>query len=79
VCARARQVRPISLTLGARGGGGTLCFVCTHLASGDRDGDRARRNGDVAEILKRTRFMRPNLPWFAACGASSPVTILEHE
>ncbi|KAL8509080.1 hypothetical protein ACS0TY_016323 [Phlomoides rotata] len=34
----------------------TLCFVCTHLASGEKDGDEIRRNLDVMEILKRTRF-----------------------
>ncbi|RZS19753.1 hypothetical protein BHM03_00052186 [Ensete ventricosum] len=34
----------------------TFCFVCTHLASGERDGDEVRRNSDVMEIMKRTRF-----------------------
>uniref|UniRef100_A0ACD5ZNQ6 Uncharacterized protein n=1 Tax=Avena sativa TaxID=4498 RepID=A0ACD5ZNQ6_AVESA len=38
----------------------SLCFVCTHLASGEKDGDEVRRNSDVAEILKRTRFPRPH-------------------
>ncbi|CAL9763216.1 unnamed protein product [Musa acuminata subsp. burmannicoides] len=46
----------------------TFCFVCTHLASGERDGDEVRRNSDVAEITKRTRF--------TGC---SPETILEHD
>ncbi|RWW34857.1 hypothetical protein BHE74_00047531 [Ensete ventricosum] len=46
----------------------TFCFVCTHLASGERDGDEVRRNSDVAEITTRTRF--------TGC---SPETILEHE
>jgi hypothetical protein len=60
----------VSLTLH---GTATMCFVCAHLASGDRDGDEVRRNGDVAEILKRT--------WFPRSGAAppSPETILEHE
>lgn len=73
----------VSLTLrpGVGGGrGASLCFVCTHLASGDRDGDGARRNGDVAEILRRTRFARWATPDRAACETSAaPVTILEHE
>ncbi|XVF55337.1 hypothetical protein PTKIN_Ptkin06aG0029000 [Pterospermum kingtungense] len=34
----------------------TFCFVCTHLTSGEKEGDEIRRNSDVAEILKRTRF-----------------------
>jgi hypothetical protein len=58
----------VSLTLQ---GGAALCFVCTHLASGEKDGDEVRRNSDVAEILKRTRFTRT--------AAASPETILEHE
>ncbi|GMH10134.1 hypothetical protein Nepgr_011975 [Nepenthes gracilis] len=33
-----------------------FCFVCTHLTSGDKDGDEFRRNSNVTEILKRTRF-----------------------
>jgi hypothetical protein len=59
----------VSLTLQ---GGAALCFVCTHLASGEKDGDEVRRNSDVAEILKRTRFAR-------TAAAASPETILEHE
>ncbi|KAM0856485.1 hypothetical protein ACQ4PT_049096 [Festuca glaucescens] len=57
----------------------SLCFVCTHLASGEKDGDEVRRNCDVAEILKRTRFplahrfSRPTQP------VLSPETILEHD
>ncbi|GFQ00935.1 type i inositol 1 4 5-trisphosphate 5-phosphatase cvp2 [Phtheirospermum japonicum] len=34
----------------------TFCFVCTHLASGEKEGDAIRRNLDVTEIFKRTRF-----------------------
>ncbi|MCO5608551.1 hypothetical protein L7F22_062762 [Adiantum nelumboides] len=34
----------------------SFCFVCTHLSSGEKDGDELHRNTDVAEILKRTRF-----------------------
>ncbi|KAG8649253.1 type I inositol polyphosphate 5-phosphatase 8 isoform X2 [Manihot esculenta] len=34
----------------------TFCFVCTHLTSGEKEGDEIRRNSDVSEILKKTRF-----------------------
>ncbi|XP_022867343.1 type I inositol polyphosphate 5-phosphatase 8-like, partial [Olea europaea var. sylvestris] len=37
----------------------TICFVCTHLTSGEKKGDEIRRNLDVTEILKRTRFSHP--------------------
>lgn len=33
-----------------------LCFVCSHLTSGQKDGAENRRNADVYEILKRTQF-----------------------
>ncbi|CAM8888272.1 unnamed protein product [Rhodiola kirilowii] len=33
-----------------------LCFVCSHLASGQKDGDELRRNFDVHEIIRRTQF-----------------------
>ncbi|KAI3707687.1 hypothetical protein L6452_26316 [Arctium lappa] len=33
-----------------------LCFVCSHLTSGHKDGDDERRNYDVVEILRRTLF-----------------------
>ncbi|PKA61839.1 Type I inositol 1,4,5-trisphosphate 5-phosphatase CVP2 [Apostasia shenzhenica] len=36
----------------------TLCFICSHLASGEKEGDELRRNSDVKEILKNTRFRR---------------------
>ncbi|XWS55713.1 hypothetical protein CRYUN_Cryun09bG0024000 [Craigia yunnanensis] len=53
----------------------TFCFVCTHLTSGEKDGDEIRRNSDVAEILKRTRFSHSfrdlRLPL-------SPQSILDH-
>lgn len=54
----------------------SLCFVCSHLASGEKEGDEVRRNADVAEILKSTQFPR-------ACkvpaGQRVPERILEHE
>lgn len=63
----------ISLTLQeGRSTSTSLCFVCTHLASGEKDGDEVRRNCDVAEILRRTRF--PPRAWLSA-----PETILEHD
>ncbi|XP_010269326.1 PREDICTED: type I inositol polyphosphate 5-phosphatase 5 [Nelumbo nucifera] len=34
----------------------SFCFVCCHLASGEKEGDELRRNIDVAEILKNTQF-----------------------
>ena len=34
----------------------TCCFVCSHLASGEKEGDELRRNADVAEILKNIQF-----------------------
>lgn len=36
----------------------TLCFVCSHLTSGDADGDESKRSGDVTEIIRRTYFAR---------------------
>uniref|UniRef100_A0A7C9CZH4 Inositol polyphosphate-related phosphatase domain-containing protein n=1 Tax=Opuntia streptacantha TaxID=393608 RepID=A0A7C9CZH4_OPUST len=33
-----------------------LCFVCSHLTSGHKYGDQHRRNANVYEILRRTRF-----------------------
>ncbi|CAK9173364.1 unnamed protein product [Ilex paraguariensis] len=33
-----------------------LCFVCSHLTSGQKDGYEQRRNSDVYEILRRTLF-----------------------
>ncbi|KAL6993128.1 hypothetical protein U1Q18_011246, partial [Sarracenia purpurea var. burkii] len=34
----------------------SFCFVCSHLASGEKEGDELRRNADVAEILKSIQF-----------------------
>ncbi|XP_024018078.1 type I inositol polyphosphate 5-phosphatase 10 isoform X1 [Morus notabilis] len=34
----------------------SFCFVCSHLASGEKEGDELRRNLDVIEILKNTQF-----------------------
>ncbi|KAK3140914.1 hypothetical protein QOZ80_5AG0407710 [Eleusine coracana subsp. coracana] len=66
----------ISVSLALQGSA-TMCFVCTHLASGDKDGDEVRRNSDVGEILRRTRF-QPHHRRFSGMPAS-PETILEHD
>ncbi|KAJ9541224.1 hypothetical protein OSB04_027730 [Centaurea solstitialis] len=53
----------------------SFCFVCSHLASGEKEGDELRRNLDVIEILKSTQFPRicrtPN--------AKVPDKILDHD
>ncbi|XP_066371130.1 type I inositol polyphosphate 5-phosphatase 10-like isoform X1 [Miscanthus floridulus] len=36
----------------------SFCFVCSHLASGEKEGDEVRRNADVAEILRSAHFPR---------------------
>ncbi|CAF2293832.1 hypothetical protein BRARA_D02275 [Brassica rapa] len=51
----------------------SLCFVCTHLTSGEREGDEVRRNLDVTEILKRTRFSR------SSKDSHQPETIMDHD
>ncbi|KAF3334013.1 type I inositol 1,4,5-trisphosphate 5-phosphatase CVP2-like protein [Carex littledalei] len=55
----------------------TFCFVCTHLASGEKNGDEVRRNSDVVEILKKTKFLRSRR--ISRIAALSPETILEHD
>ncbi|KAJ1690308.1 hypothetical protein LUZ63_014463 [Rhynchospora breviuscula] len=55
----------------------TFCFVCTHLASGEKDGDEIRRNSDVVEILKKTKFLQSRR--FSRTAALSPETILDHD
>ncbi|KAK3011243.1 hypothetical protein RJ639_010698 [Escallonia herrerae] len=44
----------------------SFCFVCSHLASGEKEGDELKRNADVVEILRSTQFPRicknPNRP-----------------
>ncbi|MED6122552.1 Type I inositol polyphosphate 5-phosphatase 5 [Stylosanthes scabra] len=36
----------------------SFCFICSHLASGEKEGDEIKRNADVAEILKGIQFPR---------------------
>ncbi|KAF8379121.1 hypothetical protein HHK36_028550 [Tetracentron sinense] len=49
-----------------------LCFVCSHLSSGQKEGDDQRRNSDVYEILRRTRFS-------SVFDADQPHTIPSHD
>ncbi|XP_062204534.1 type I inositol polyphosphate 5-phosphatase 10-like isoform X2 [Phragmites australis] len=53
----------------------TLCFVCSHLASGEKEGDELRRNSDVVEILKNTQFRR----LCKRSGCRIPERILDHD
>ncbi|CAN6821858.1 unnamed protein product [Brassica oleracea] len=53
----------------------SFCFVCSHLASGEKEGDEMRRNADVAEILKHTQF--PKLTKSPSCRA--PERIVDHD
>ncbi|KAJ4789987.1 Type I inositol polyphosphate 5-phosphatase 1 [Rhynchospora pubera] len=53
----------------------SFCFVCTHLTSGQKEGDELRRNSDVVEILRKTRFPRVD----GVNDENSPQTILEHD
>lgn len=53
----------------------TFCFICSHLTSGEKEGDELRRNSDVMEILRKTRFPRVH----GSEDENSPQTVLEHE
>lgn len=53
----------------------SFCFVCSHLTSGDKDGDQLRRNTDFTEILRRTKFPR----LVTLFGVELPETILAHD
>ncbi|KAL6642184.1 hypothetical protein ACP70R_020365 [Stipagrostis hirtigluma subsp. patula] len=53
----------------------SLCFVCSHLASGEKEGDELRRNSDVVEILKNTQFRR----LCKRSGRRIPERILDHD
>uniref|UniRef100_A0A6N2MUU5 Inositol polyphosphate-related phosphatase domain-containing protein n=1 Tax=Salix viminalis TaxID=40686 RepID=A0A6N2MUU5_SALVM len=54
----------------------SFCFICSHLTSGQKEGDELRRNADVMEILKKTRFPRVNNN---TGDEKSPETILAHD
>eukprot|EP00262_Sarcandra_glabra_P022324 TRINITY_DN9866_c0_g1_i2.p1 TRINITY_DN9866_c0_g1~~TRINITY_DN9866_c0_g1_i2.p1 ORF type:complete len:633 (-),score=109.48 TRINITY_DN9866_c0_g1_i2:236-2134(-) len=49
-----------------------FCFVCTHLTSGEKEGDEVRRNADVQEIHRRTQF-------HTVPAIGYPKTIYDHE
>ncbi|XP_026664651.2 type IV inositol polyphosphate 5-phosphatase 7 [Phoenix dactylifera] len=53
----------------------SFCFICCHLTSGQKDGDELRRNSDVMEILRKTRFPRVH----GLGDERSPETILAHD
>ncbi|OMO77650.1 Inositol polyphosphate-related phosphatase [Corchorus capsularis] len=53
----------------------SFCFVCSHLTSGQKEGDELRRNSDVMEILRKTRFPRVH----GMGDENSPQSILEHD
>ncbi|XAR58566.1 hypothetical protein NMG60_11014011 [Bertholletia excelsa] len=53
----------------------SFCFICSHLTSGQKEGDELRRNSDVMEILRKTRFPRIH----DTGDENSPQTILEHD
>ncbi|KAK9669631.1 hypothetical protein RND81_13G145300 [Saponaria officinalis] len=53
----------------------SFCFVCSHLTSGEKEGDELRRNSDVMEILRKTRFPRVQ----DMGDEHSPQTILDHD
>ncbi|XP_057786080.1 type I inositol polyphosphate 5-phosphatase 5-like [Salvia miltiorrhiza] len=50
----------------------SFCFVCSHLASGEKEGDEVRRNSDVAQILKGILFPR-------LCNTRIPQRIADHD
>ncbi|GMP90956.1 hypothetical protein CsSME_00041862 [Camellia sinensis var. sinensis] len=53
----------------------SFCFICSHLTSGQKEGDELRRNSDVMEILRKTRFPRVH----GMKDENSPQTILGHD
>ncbi|KAL9377897.1 hypothetical protein Peur_029232 [Populus x canadensis] len=53
----------------------SFCFVCSHLASGEKEGDELKRNADVAEILKSTQF--PKICKHRPCRATE--RIVDHD
>ncbi|GAB4841581.1 Type I inositol polyphosphate 5-phosphatase 4 [Ancistrocladus abbreviatus] len=53
----------------------SFCFICSHLTSGQKEGDELRRNSDVMEILRKTRFPRVH----GMGNKNFPQIIFEHE
>ncbi|XP_041002926.1 type I inositol polyphosphate 5-phosphatase 5 [Juglans microcarpa x Juglans regia] len=70
-CLRNKGCISISMSLHQT----SFCFVCSHLASGEKEGNELKRNADVAEILKSTQFPKickdPN--------SRVPERIIEHD
>ncbi|GLJ06309.1 hypothetical protein SUGI_0035990 [Cryptomeria japonica] len=52
----------------------SFCFVCTHLTSGEKEGDEIQRNSDVREIIKKTHFPQIDKTF----AERTPERILEH-
>ncbi|KAM6588524.1 hypothetical protein CsatA_011129 [Cannabis sativa] len=50
-----------------------LCFVCSHLTSGQKEGAEQKRNSDVNEIIRRTRFTS------SVFDGEQPLTIPSHD
>ncbi|KAJ6817358.1 type I inositol polyphosphate 5-phosphatase 2 isoform X1 [Iris pallida] len=48
-----------------------LCFVCSHLTSGHKEGDQQKRNSNVYDIIDRTRF--------SSLDPDQPKTIPSHD
>uniref|UniRef100_A0A0E0BYA7 Inositol polyphosphate-related phosphatase domain-containing protein n=1 Tax=Oryza meridionalis TaxID=40149 RepID=A0A0E0BYA7_9ORYZ len=53
-----------------------FCFVCTHLAAGEKPGDLHKRNSDVQEIHRRTHFAGVG---DGGGGGGMPRDIYDHE
>ncbi|XP_038999876.1 type I inositol polyphosphate 5-phosphatase 5-like [Hibiscus syriacus] len=53
----------------------SFCFVCSHLASGEKEGDELKRNADVNEILRSTQFPK----MCKASNSRAPERIIEHD
>ncbi|KAJ3695035.1 hypothetical protein LUZ60_000412 [Juncus effusus] len=61
-----------------------FCFICTHLTSGEKEGDEIKRNSDVHEIHKRTNFNNKinnsnNKINSLSSRLSTPRSIFDHE
>lgn len=56
----------------------SFCFICTHLRSGAKPNDVSRRNIDVNNILRRTKFYSSEKSQFNL-NLNLPKTILAHD
>ncbi|KAI3678895.1 hypothetical protein L6452_38199 [Arctium lappa] len=64
-----------SISISMSFGETSFCFVCSHLTSGQKEGDELRRNSDVMEILRKTRFLGLE----EMGDKNAPQTILDHD